>query len=1031
MGKKEFHDLMLGIECEGLPNGKHSKNLDAFAAVFFREFKDFETGELEEKWTELGRTEVHYNVPVNVELQPGTRPADETEGLVVFKTMVKMDYLKEKHQPVRVRVFDKSKMSAKDNLREHDLLGQIEFTLKSIVEDTPFASGCLDLQVVGKAAKSSGKHDESHDHAKVRVLASIDHKAFDAHFGEYAKKPKSMGGKVYKQTRRVAQRSLSLLFGADKKGAYLRRSHGRECRDVPCCCLFVTYWAVMLYMVWTSVEDGDIDSLTMPPSLYNAKGVTVSKALTAETFAPGSTTTPLYSGKICGKVGSALEGFPVAYWPLFTDQHSYMCLSKCPGKLPAAVYATGIPPYKDADFYKYWQCSPEVIKAGKPKTLLSYCTTYESGNLAACALGASWISGKGLCYPPYGDTMNLLRRCIPVDEAVVSNGSALMQTQQGQMASQYFIQIKDYYWSYYTALGVSLVISFIWIIFLDYFAAPLIWATVFIITISMPIIGTLALVKSGNLEMPTFKNGNGTQVEVPSQVTDGLQSLDVSKDQALNVAYGAYSFFVVFTVFFQFFKKRIIIAIGVIEEASDAFLTMPGAIAFPLGQFVISLPFMAYGLYTTATILSLRRMCGTASGPLVCNDEAGPARLTDLWNGMNIKLATGKNNECVGCAKTVGPGGYLYTEFVQTMLAFNLFGVLWTINWINAVQYTAISGGVADWYYTPEDKNGTRKLVTRFPIASSLYRVLRFNPGTMAFGGFIITMVAVIKMVLVYMIKQVMAQSPENAVVKLMGHLLMCVVHCVEKFIQFIGHLAYIEVAIYGKNFCSAVIRASKRLLKNMVRFTFVTFFAKLLILMGKAGIIIGTCMSIMWYATVRDCLIEAAEASAESAKAGATCADKAACEAAAIASANVAAAAADCQAATLTVPYAPLVLCGLIAGVISYAVMGVYETAIDTIMMCFLEDEAENVGDKPNFASGPLMQFMSGTKLIADTEEKFRQELVDARTKKIQGMNKSEEDMLIAAKAMGEQAEKHHKGKKKSKQRKGKAAASEDSADV
>ena len=44
-----------------------------------------------------------------------------------------------------------------------------------------------------------------------------------------------------------------------------------------------------------------------------------------------------------------------------------------------------------------------------------------------------------------------------------------------------------------------------------------------------------------------------------------------------------------------------------------------------------------------------------------------------------------------------------------------------------------------------------------------------------------------------------------------------------------------------------------------------------------------------------------------------------------------------------------------------SYAIMGVYETAIDTIMMCFLEDESENdLKGNISFASGSLKKFMS-----------------------------------------------------------------------
>jgi uncharacterized membrane protein len=60
----------------------------------------------------------------------------------------------------------------------------------------------------------------------------------------------------------------------------------------------------------------------------------------------------------------------------------------------------------------------------------------------------------------------------------------------------------------------------------------------------------------------------------------------------------------------------------------------------------------------------------------------------------------------------------------------------------------------------------------------------------------------------------------------------------------------------------------------------------------------------------------------------------------------------------------APLILTGVCGGVISYAIMGVYETAIDTILMCFLEDEQENdLKGLFSFASGDLKKFMTCTR--------------------------------------------------------------------
>ena len=54
------------------------------------------------------------------------------------------------------------------------------------------------------------------------------------------------------------------------------------------------------------------------------------------------------------------------------------------------------------------------------------------------------------------------------------------------------------------------------------------------------------------------------------------------------------------------------------------------------------------------------------------------------------------------------------------------------------------------------------------------------------------------------------------------------------------------ETAIYGTNFCRSVVKAFIRLVKNVIRFSFVTLFSKLVLLLGKlltVGGAVYTCM--------------------------------------------------------------------------------------------------------------------------------------------------------------------------------------------
>ena len=219
---------------------------------------------------------------------------------------------------------------------------------------------------------------------------------------------------------------------------------------------------------------------------------------------------------------------------------------------------------------------------------------------------------------------------------------------------------------------------------------------------------------------------------------------------------------------------------------------------------------------------------------------------------------------------------------------------------------------------------------------------------------------------------------------------------CLERFIRFLGHIAYIETAIYGTNFCRSVVKAFIRLVKNVVRFSFVTLFSKLVLLLGKLLVLAGA----IWVSMLSIAYIYPEPA--ENALPGA-------------------------------VPVAPLGITGFFAATIAVAIMGVYETAIDTILVSFLEDEAEN-DDAGNitFASGELASFMKGTKSIADAEEAYTDATMDAKTSRIRANNESEKHLLEDSKAGKAQRKdkKVAKKQKKSASKKGGGAREKDLTD-
>ena len=760
--------------------------------------------------------------------------------------------------------------------------------------------------------------------------------------GEAApKKDKAIGGvhgKVLNNANDAASAAaeqgvevMLKLFGKDG-GAYLRDSSQRNCRDIPMCLSFAIYWACMLWLLNFAMETGDIDKLFYPVTFEGA----------ACGVKPGDPDKP------------DLTEYKRLYYPIPTLPEVNFCVHECPGSGFAAFNEPDVVPFDQ------WICHHDIEVAGRYAPGSALDQGYTDGTCGGPVVGqwigdgavtsawpapadatqtgatCNWLAatcggnkaamcdtlgstlcappgfcaplihmpghppeGAGQCYHPYGKTKDILYQCIPTQ--LGENATQLALEMSGDMGSQHFNDLFQFGHVVGWAFGIALFLSFAWIVFLDYFAGPLIWFTVYSTLVMLPSIGGVLMYKAGRVTPPGA-------LEIPPEMQAKMEQVAVDPVIAEQAAYGCFIATVVLAIIFTIFHDRITMSIGVIEEASDCFLALPKCIALPILTFIFELPVIAYGVYSTLYLLSMREY-------------------------------------------DVEADSYSYSEELQRMVMFNGFGCLWTGYIIISLQYTTIAGACADWYFTFADQDGDRDIRV-FAVERSFYRVCRYSFGSMIFGALLIAIVVVIKWIATYCIKQVMAQSPENKVVQMLGAALVCVVNCVEKLIRFLGKLAYIECAIYGVNFCTGIYSASKRLITNMVRFSFLSVFAHLMIFLGKLGVVAGTVL-----------ICEAMMTSEDSS-------------------------------AALNPPYAPLVLCGFAAALTVALVMSVYETAIDTIMMCFLEDEDENTGDKPSFATGELAQFMKSTKSIADAAEAYADETRQAKTNKIRADDKSHEEL-------------------------------------
>ena len=284
-----------------------------------------------------------------------------------------------------------------------------------------------------------------------------------------------------------------------------------------------------------------------------------------------------------------------------------------------------------------------------------------------------WVSQNGPCWMPVFESNEYLYRCIPsILGDHVSTGAA-----EGQASVQYMKDLQDYWQIIPFGATLALVTAFAWIIFLGKFAYYLIIGTCIGIEIILPIISGVCFYKLGaiptrscvarlstaasktvaaclaadisaNPEDINFKGvalencesvgkpvgtdaradalgdcvyAPGLYLAIPPEIQEAMDAANTSDEYTLYVAYGTLVAWVVLGVIFCIFKQRILISIGVIEEASDAFLDVPFAVFLPLGVLAASLPVSAFCCLACFLLLSLRRLMEDGSLALCLPDD--------------------------------------------------------------------------------------------------------------------------------------------------------------------------------------------------------------------------------------------------------------------------------------------------------------------------------------------------------------------------------------------------------------------------
>ncbi|XP_064237945.1 choline transporter-like protein 2 isoform X7 [Aotus nancymaae] len=362
-----------------------------------------------------------------------------------------------------------------------------------------------------------------------------------------------------------------------------------------------------------------------------------------------------------------------------------------------------------------------------------------------------------------------------------------------------------------------------------------------------------------------------------------------------------------------FLRKRILIAIALIKEASRAVGYVMCSMLYPLVTFFLLCLCIAYWA-STAVFLS------TSNEAVYKIFDDGPCPLTSKTCNPETFPSSNESRLCPNarCQFAFYGGESGYHRALLGLQIFNAFMFFWLANFVLALGQVTLAGAFASYYWAlrkPDD-------LPAFPLFSAFGRALRYHTGSLAFGALILAIVQIIRVILEYLDQRL--KAAENRFAKYLMTCLKCCFWCLEKFIKFLNRNAYIMIAIYGTNFCTSARNAFFLLMRNIIRVAVLDKVTDFLFLLGKLLIVGSVGILAFFFFTHRIRIVQD-------------------------------------TAPPLNYYWVPILTVIIGSYLIAHGFFSVYGMCVDTLFLCFCEDLERNDGsqERPYFMSPELRDIL------------------------------------------------------------------------
>ncbi|XP_067951394.1 choline transporter-like protein 2 isoform X2 [Watersipora subatra] len=699
----------------------------------------------------------------------------------------------------------------------------------------------------------------------------------------------------------------------------------RGCTDVICCILFVICIAGMVVVGVLAYQNGDPKLLLYPsdsngslcgygdyldrPNLFFFDLVDCAKV------GPAIVTNGCPTKQIC------VTSCPTEYWTWYVQYGLEQIADGLGTSVATARRETG---------RQNMTCEKGVDPLGNP-----YATAAGLKQLIDDELCASYTYPQapvlGRCLPSFlseivDTTQNLVGQVAGANESEIRDASNNTVTLGNLIDGSGFVtkllEARDYgekilgdlensKWFILGGMILAMIVAFIWIVLMRWIAGIIVWFT---IAAFFGLFGFCCYYSYDTYY--SMKNLNTTGEFIFT--TDLTYYLSL-KETWLAFGCTSATILTILLLIILFLRKRILLAIALIKEGSRAIGMMMFTLIWPIWPFLLEISLLAYWGTTCVYLASSTKKVyqATNSSVLDSNEtfhfQGTTSAPVDI---LAIPCDAAGVNSTLGVVCSFVENDILsYTIYLQIYMLFMFF---WVMNWIIGFGQMVLAGAFASYYWAFDKKEH----MPVFPILGSVGRTLLYHTGSIAFGALIIAIIQIIRVGLEYLDAKL--KGAENPVAKFLLKCLKCCFWCLEKFMKMINKNAYILIAIYGKNFCTAAKDAFFLIMRNIVRVAVIDKVTDFLMFISKL-VIVGTMtiLSFFFFDGTFGTYFSVLQT----------------------------------YQPELTYHFIPTIVIGVGSYIVASVFFSVYGMAVDTLFLCFLEDLERNDGsvEKPYYMNKEL----------------------------------------------------------------------------